>query len=222
MIIAIEGIDGSGKHTQAVLLNETLPNSYLVDFPRYKSRSSELVKMYLGGEISDDPFKVNPYLASLFYACDRGISYNIDDWGKKYQNGDIIIMDRYTYSNYIHQMHKLPKTEWRKFIKYIQELEYEKLGLPKPDITIFLSVPFFVSIEQMNKRYENDELKKDIHEKNAVYLRKCIEASEFCIEELGWISIDVTNVDESGEFYVKSKNDIHQLIMNTLKERKII
>ena len=191
-LIAIEGIDGSGKATQTGMLYNRLMNmgiqSRKVSFPVYDSPSSALVKMYLGGELSQNPYSVNAYGASSFYAVDRYASF-LKDWKASYDKGSTILCDRYVCSNIIHQMTKLDKSQWDGFIEWLFDYEHSKLGLPIPSATIFLNMELSTSQGLVNSRYDNDPTKKDIHEKNVKYLEVCREASMYAMKKLGWIEI---------------------------------
>lgn len=188
-LIVIEGLDGSGKATQAERLykkyKEAGKNVMKVSFPDYESDSSALVKMYLAGEFGTDPDSVNPYAASSFYAVDRFASY-AKNWKQFYLDGGIIIADRYTTSNAIHQCAKLPEDKWEAFINWLFEYEYRLIGIPEPYRTIYLRVDPDVSQGLMTKRYEGNEAKKDIHESNLDYLRRSRLAADFCAKMLGW------------------------------------
>ena len=142
-LIVIEGLDGSGKATQAELLQKSLQKKEKfkirkVSFPNYDSPSSSLIKMYLGGQFGTEPDSVNAYAASAFYAVDRYAGFK-KDWGEDYKNG-LIVADRYTTSNAVHQCAKLPREEWNAYLTWLFALEYEKMGIPKPDIVIYLKV----------------------------------------------------------------------------------
>lgn len=197
-LIVIEGLDGSGKATQANLLCKKLKGQgervKKISFPDYGSDSSVLVKMYLNGEFGTDPNDVNAYAASSFYAVDRYASYK-KVWGRFYEDGGIIIADRYTTSNAIHQCSKLEESAWDKFLKWLFEYEYELLGIPKPDTVIYLSVEPDVSQKLMTGRYEGDESKKDIHEKNMDYLKRSRKAAEYCSRKLGWREVECCKYD---------------------------
>lgn len=187
-LIVIEGLDGSGKATQTKLVLEKLleerKDVIMVSFPNYESQSSALVKMYLNGEIGelDD---VNAFAAASFYSLDRYISYQTN-WKSDYLNGSIILADRYTTSNISHQMAKLPKNQWNNFINWINEYEYMLLGIPSPDLVIYLDMPPSATKKLLEKRYENDESKKDLHEKNVEYTLACHQSALFAGEKLGW------------------------------------
>lgn len=191
-LIVIEGLDGSGKATQSNLLYEKLLAEgkpvRKVSFPAYDSESSALVKMYLAGDFGKDPGDVNAYAASSFFAVDRFASYK-SDWGNFYREGGIVIADRYTTSNAIHQCSKLPREEWDGYIDWLFDFEFRLLGIPAPDKVIYLKVDPAVSQKLMTKRYQGDESKKDIHESNLEYLEKSRQAARYCAEKLGWKTI---------------------------------
>lgn len=198
-LIVIEGLDGSGKATQAQRLFDELKNKgenvMKVSFPDYDSDSSALVKMYLGGKFGTDPDDVNPYAASSFYAVDRFASY-ASNWKQFYLNGGIVVADRYTTSNAIHQCAKLPESEWERFISWLFEYEYKLMGIPEPFRTVYLRVDPGVSQKLMTKRYNGNEAKKDIHESNVEYLRRSREAADYCARMLDWKVVECVNGDE--------------------------
>ena len=187
-LIVIEGLDGSGKATQTKLLADSFEKRGIafkkVSFPDYESQSSALVKMYLNGEIGSLD-EVNIYAASNFYSLDRYISY-MRVWKNDYLSGKNIIADRYTTSNICHQMSKLPENEWDGYIEWLEHYEYVMLGLPKPDVVIYLDMAPEASQKLMLSRYSGDENKKDLHERNVDYLLHCRKAALFAAEKLGW------------------------------------
>jgi dTMP kinase len=191
-LIVIEGLDGSGKTTQTELLCGKLSKLNMsvkrIKLPNYDDPSSTLVKMYLDGRFGSDPNDVNVYAASSFFAVDRYVSYN-SYWKNDYLNGTLILSDRYTTSNAYHQAIKLPPENWAEYLVWLEDYEYNKLGIPKPDIVIYLDMPVAVSQKLMTERYLGDEIKKDIHEKNLGYLNKCSEAAQFACKMLGWKTI---------------------------------
>ena len=191
-LIVVEGLDGSGKATQTNKLFEYIKNKNIncrrLSFPNYESPSSALVKMYLGGEFSDTPGGVNAYAASSFYAVDRCAGF-LKDWKCDYDNGKIFVCDRYATSNAVYQLSKLPECEWDTFLDWIQDFEYDKLGVPKPDTVIYLDMSVDVSQKLLSKRYNGDESKKDIHESNVEFLRQCRKAAVYAAEKLGWVVV---------------------------------
>lgn len=217
-LIVIEGLDGSGKATQAQLLCKSLKERGMkvkkVSFPNYDSDSSALVKMYLNGQFGTDPNDVNAYAASSFYAVDRYASYK-KDWGTFYSAGGVIVADRYTTSNAIHQCSKLPKNQWDEYLDWLFYFEYVQLGIPKPDVVIYLNVDTKISQKLMTKRYKGNENRKDIHEGNLKYLEHSREASEYCSRKLGWKEIICCT--ENG---MRSIEDIHGEIIELLDSRQ--
>ena len=188
-LIVIEGLDGSGKSTQLELLPEGLKSigidSQTVSFPNYESDSSALVKMYLAGEFGKKPDDVNAYAASTFYAVDRYASYKTG-WGEYYESGGTVVAGRYTTSNAVHQASKLPRDKWEDFLSWLYDFEYKKIGIPKPDLVIFLDMPIDVSQKLMSKRYSENGGKKDIHESDVEYLNHCRDSALFTAEFSGW------------------------------------
>ncbi len=195
-IIVIDGLDGSGKGTQTKLLYDKLQADGVkvkkVSFPDYDSNSSALVKMYLQGEISSSLSEVNGYAASTFYAADRYISYK-KNWEKDYNNGAIILADRYTTSNAIYQLTKIEENEKDDYLKWLYDYEYNKLQIPKPDYVIYLDVPIEVSQKLISDRYNGNESKKDIHEKDVSFLDRCRKQAKIVADKWDWDIIDCTN-----------------------------
>ncbi len=215
-LIVIEGLDGSGKTTQYELLAERLQeNGYdfrKVSFPNYESDSSALVKMYLGGEFGSKPSDVNCYAASLFYAVDRFASFKAD-WGEYYCQGGNILAARYATSNAVHQLPKLDESEWDEFLEWLAATEYEKMGIPAPDLCIMLDVPAEVSAKMMTQRYEGNEDKKDIHERDRQYQDRCRKAAKWAADKWGWKIIDCT---KDGEML--SKEEISDKIFAAVRD----
>lgn len=203
--IVIEGLDGSGKATQTEILKTKLEEKgervKKLTFPDYDNPSSALVKMYLGGEFGDNPDDVNAYAAAAFYTVDRIASY-LKFWKEDYENGSVILADRYATSNIIYQMSKLPESEWDNYIGFQEDFEYNKIKVPKPDLVIYLDVEPDVSQKLMSKRYSGDESKKDLHEKNVIFLLECRKSALYAAEKLGWKKISCT---ENGEMKAISK-----------------
>lgn len=195
-LIVIEGLDGSGKSTQVNLLSERFKNEGVnfrqIKLPDYEDESSTLVRMYLAGEFGKKPEDVNIYAASSFYAVDRYASYK-RHWSEDYLSGTVILADRYTTSNAVHQTVKLPEEQWDEYISWLADYEYVKMGIPKPDCVIYLDMPVEISQRLMTKRYEGDEVKKDIHEADVGYLLRCRKAALFAAKKLGWSVIECSD-----------------------------
>lgn len=216
-LIVLEGIDGSGKETQASLLEKKLKEKgrkvMHISFPDYESPSSALVKMYLKGDFGKNPEDVNPYAASLFYAVDRFASYRMK-WKDFYQKGGIIIADRYTTSNMVHQMTKYEDKKARKdFLSWLEKTEYEELELPVPDLVILLDIPLRVS-ENLVKERARQGGSMDIHEQHLDYLRKCHDAYQELVSLYGWKRIPCTEegklrtIEDIGEDVEKAAAEV--------------
>ena len=195
-LVVIEGLDGSGKSTQFEKIKEILSSKVEkvkgISFPDYNEDSSALVKMYLNGEFSKNANDVNAFAASSFYAVDRYASYK-KYWEQDYKNGAFILAARYVTSNCIYQMVKLNEDKWDKYISWLEDYEYEKLELPKPDLVIFLDMPIEISQRLMSGRYDGDESKKDIHEANVRFLYDCRKAALYTAKKQGWKIIDCSD-----------------------------
>jgi len=214
-LIVIEGLDGSGKGTQSAKLAEyagTRGRALKITFPDYESPSSSLVKMYLSGEFGQEAGAVNAFAASSFYAVDRFASYQTK-WKTQYLAGDTIIADRYVTANLVYQLSKLPKDEWDAFIGWIEDFEYGKLGLPRPDRVLYLDVPPEVSQLLLQKRYEGDLSKKDIHEKDLAFLLHCRECALYAAKKLNWTVLSCANNNE-----LRTIEDIHEEILHILED----
>lgn len=201
-LIAIEGLDGSGKDTQSKLLFAGLTEEgrsvRLLSFPDYESPSSTLVKMYLDGELGKNPGDVNAYAATMMFAADRFVSYK-KDWGEFYKGEDnIVLANRYTTSNAIHQLSKLEREEWDEFLPWLYDFEFGKLGLPAPDLVIYLEVKPEVTLEYVRKRSMETGRKMDIHEKDREYMMRCYKAAVYAADKLGWVRIGCCNEDGTG------------------------
>ena len=209
-LIVIEGTDGSGKSTQFKLLTERLVNEGVtfkrIVFPRYAEESSALIRMYLQGQFGTNPSDVSSYAASAFYAVDRYASYK-QDWGKWYEEGGLVLSDRYTTSNAVHQASKEAPENRGEFLRWLYEFEYDRLGLPKPDLIIYLDVPTDFTEKLMRRREQDTNTKADIHEKDLAYLATCRESGRAAAKFYGWSVIECVR-DGS----MRSIEDIHNEI----------
>ena len=192
-LIVFEGTDGSGKATQTALLCGELDRRGIpyrrLEFPRYSEDSSALIRLYLGGAFGSDPGDVNAYAASVLYAVDRFASYK-EDWGGFYEEGGIVVANRYTTSNAVHQASKLPEGERQAFLDWLFDLEYGRMGLPAPDLVLYLDLPTEVSEKMLRHREQATATAADIHEQDGAYLRRCREGAREIARDLGWSVID--------------------------------
>lgn len=198
-LIVIEGLDGSGKSTQIDRLVKKIKEKsdkelLQIKLPDYENESSALVRMYLKGDFGKKPEDVNAFAASAFYAVDRFANFK-SKWKSAYDNGAIILADRYTTSNAYHQATKLPESDWNEYFEWLEDFEYNKLGIPKPDAVIYLDMPIEISQKMMSERYSGDESKKDIHEANTKYLSECRVAAKAAAKTMNW---SVVKCDECG------------------------
>jgi len=209
-LIVIEGTDGSGKSTQFRLLTERVAAEghefQKLVFPQYKEESSALIRMYLGGEFGSKPSDVSAYAASAFYAVDRYASYK-KVWGTWYEKGGLILSDRYTTSNAVHQASKEPEEKQGEFLKWLYEFEYEKLGLPCPDLVIYLDVPTGFTEKMMRGREAATNTTADIHEQDLDYLATCRRTGRAAAKFYNWT---VINCVKDGA--MRSIEDIHDEI----------
>ena len=214
-LIVFEGIDGSGKsaHYRRVcerLENEGIEYNHIV-FPRYDNESSALLRMYLGGAFGSHPDDVNAYAASTFYAVDRYASYK-QDWGGYYEAGGLLIADRYTTSNAVHQASKLPDGEREKFLDWLFGFEYGLLGLPEPSLVFYLDVPTEVTERLMRERERATHTAADIHEADDAYLRECRENARGVAARCGWQRVDCTR-----DGRMRGIEDIHEEVYARVK-----
>ncbi len=214
-LVVLDGLDGSGKSTQLELLDEYLFCKGIpykrISFPDYAEPSSALVKQYLAGDFGSRPEDVNVYAVSSFYAVDRYASYK-RFWEEDYRRDSLILAARYTTSNAIYQMAKMPRSDWDGYLWWLEDYEYGKLGLPRPDAVLFLDMPIEISQHLLTTRYEGDEQKKDIHERNLAFLYQCREAALYAAEKWGW-----TVVPCGGEGHPYPLRDITDKLIQQLE-----
>lgn len=214
-LIVFEGTDGSGKTTQAKLLCEHLQKEGIsyreIDFPRYGKPSAAMVQEYLDGNLGRKPGDVNAYAASVFYAMDRYASYK-QDWGDFYETGGLVIANRYTTSNAVHQASKLPHEERQVYLDWLFDLEYRLLGLPKPDLVLYLDMPTEITEQMMRGREAATGTRADIHEQDEEYLRQCRVNAKEVVDLCGW-----TVIDCSKDGHPLSPEEIHEKVLETVK-----
>ena len=218
LIIIESGSDASGKATQTKkLFNRLEQDGYKVkkvEYPNYKSESSALVKMYLNGDFGKNAEDVDPYGACTFFAADRYASFKTE-WEEFYNNGGIIIADRYTTSNMVHQASKMDENERDKFINWLFDYEFNLYKIPEPDCVVFLNVPIEYSKKLMENRKNKftGEDKKDIHESDISYLSKSYENSLYIANKYNWNKINCIENEN-----LRSIESIHEEIYNIVKE----
>ncbi len=218
-IFVIDGTDGSGKQTQFEKLKESLSKEgidyKIVSFPNYESPSSSLVKMYLSGEFGTDAKKISPYIASTFYAADRYATFQIG-YKEYYENGGILLADRYTTANMVHQAGKIKdKEERKKFLNWLWDFEFNLYSLPIPTEVFFLNMPVEKSLELIKNR-ENKfthDTKKDIHESDTQHLLDSYEAACQVAKDYNWYEVQCVKNDE-----IRTIEDIHQEIYEEVKK----
>lgn len=218
-LIVLEGIDGSGKSSQYKAICERLekdriPFSHIV-FPRYSMESSALIRLYLNGYFGSDPENVNAYTASTFYAVDRFTSYR-DDWGKAYENGGLILADRYTTSNAVHQGSKLPDAELPAFFAWLSDLEHDKMKLPKPDMVFYLDTDLETSVSRMRKRENETGTHADIHEADVGYLSRCLHTASLACDFYGWNRVAYRNPDGTERSLQEKSEEIYATVRSYL------
>ena len=218
-LIVIEGTDGSGKSTQFKLLTSRLEQEnrkfQKLVFPQYAEPSSALIRMYLGGEFGTSPSDVNAYTASSFFAVDRYASYK-KVWGKWYEEGGLVVSDRYTTSNAVHQASKEEGESQKQFLQWLYEFEYDKLGLPRPDLVIYLDVPTDFTEAMMRRREADTNTHADIHEQDMDYLATCRRTGKAAAEYYGWTVIDCVK-DGSMRSIEDIHEEIYRHVQNTLE-----
>ena len=214
-LIVFEGTDGSGKSTQFELLAKRLEAEQIgfqrLRFPQYEEPSSALIRMYLGGAFGDDPEAVNAYAASTFYAVDRYASYQ-RVWKDYYQGGGLVVSDRYTTSNAVHQGSKVPEAERAEFFRWLYDLEYDRMDLPRPDLVVLLDMPVELSGQLMRKREQSTGTHADIHERDEDYLKKCRDVALHAAKYYGWRTVSCA---KNGA--IRGVEDIHEEVYAIVK-----
>lgn len=210
-LIVLEGLDGAGKSTQLELLAEQLAGERPVrklKFPDYQDPSSALVQMYLNGEFGANPEDTSAYAASILYAADRFASFR-RHWKQAYEDGGLFLSDRYTQANVIYQMPKLPRSEWKQYIDWLYDLEYNKMAIPRPDLVVLLDLDSTLAERQVMARYHGDASLRDIHERDYHFLHVCREAALTAAEYLGWKVVSC-----NGEKGLLSREEINRALLD--------
>lgn len=212
-LIVIDGTDGSGKATQTKLLTKALEKKGFsvrhLEFPRYENKVTEPIKRYLNGDYGIEADKISPYAASSLYAIDR-----FDCFATEPIEEEIILADRYTTSNIIHQASKIENPEERKaFIDWLEDYEYNKLSIPEPDLVLFLDMPIDYTEKLIDRRSKNEHIAKDIHEQDVEYLKRSYNVARELAEEKGW---EIVNCIEDEK--IKTPEVIHEQIQDLVSD----
>ena len=215
-LIVFEGTDGSGKATQARLLCRHLEEEGTpfreINFPRYGKPSAAMVQEYLDGNLGKRPGDVSAYAASMFFSMDRYASYK-QDWGGFYESGGLVVANRYTTSNAVHQASKLLKSERKAYLDWLFDLEYNKLGLPKPDLVIYLDMPTEITEKMMRRRETATGTHADIHEQDETYLKNCRANAKEIVKDCGWTVIRCARDGDP-----RTVEDIHNQVYRTVRK----
>lgn len=215
-LIVFEGTDGSGKATQAGLLCQHLEREGVpfreIDFPRYGKPSAAMVQEYLNGNLGKRPGDVSAYAASLFFSMDRYASYK-QDWGGFYESGGLVVANRYTTSNAVHQASKLPEEARKEYLDWLFDLEYNKLGLPRPDLVLYLDMPTEITERMMRQREQATGTHADIHEQDETYLKNCRANAKEVVKDCGW-----TVINCASDVVPRTVEDIHAQVYRIVKK----
>ncbi len=222
-LIVIEGTDGSGKSTQFARLcarveREGYPFRRLV-FPQYQEPSSALIRMYLAGEFGQKPGDVNAYAASAFYAVDRYASWK-KVWQAHYEKGGLVLADRYTTSNAVHQASKLDSAARKAYFRWLSDFEYDRLGLPAPDLVLYLDLPTEKAVEMLRQREADTHTKGDIHETDTAYLAACRSAAMEAAAVYGWTVISCLDAHGALRTIDEIHHEIWQAVSPLLMEKE--
>lgn len=219
-LFVIDGTDGSGKQTQFNKLKERLDQENIdyktVSFPNYDSPSASLVKMYLSGEFGKNAKDVSPYIASTFYAADRYATFK-KEYEEYYNNGGIILADRYTTANMVHQAGKIDnKEELEKFLDWLWDFEFNLYGLPVPTEVFFLNMPVEKSLELIKDRDNKftNTAQKDIHESDVNHLKDAHKAACYVAKKYNWYEINCVDSNNN----IRTIEDIHEEIYRELSK----
>lgn len=222
-LVVLEGLDGSGKSTQFHLLCQWLKEQGRsfrdVSFPRYEAPECVLVKEYLQGDYGMNPDDVSPYTASVFYAVDRYASFKKDDWGEFYRSGGLVLSARYTTSNAAHQAAKLPIGERGVFLSWLSDFEFRLMGIPAPDMVLYLDIPLELSLQRVTARAKETHTHKDIHEMDSSFLERSLKAGEYAARYYGWQVVRCQTQDGRERTVEEIQEELRDRLFQFLKER---
>ena len=215
LYLVIEGIDGAGKETQTRLLKEYLKSLgkkvVTQSFPNYGSDGCKPVQMYLDGKLSKTANEVNAYQSSVLFAVDRFCT--MTQLNKTIDNDSVVVFDRYVSSNMLHQGGKIHNdAELEKFLKWLEEFEFEVMKIPRPDKIFFLSVPPEISMKLIAERKNLKSMtEKDIQESDENHLKNAFQTGTKISKMFGWEVIDCVDHEKN---YIRSKEDISKVIQS--------
>ncbi len=216
-LFVIDGTDGSGKQTQFKKLQERLSKEGIkyktVSFPNYDSPSSSLVKMYLSGEFGQNAKEISPYIASTFYAADRYATFQ-KGLKEYYNNGGIILADRYTTGNMVHQAGKIKDIKEReKFLNWLWDFEFNLYKLPIPTKAFFLNMPpeYALKLIQHRENKFTHEQTKDIHEKDKNHIIDSYNAACSLVDKYNWYEVKCVKNNK-----LRTVDDIHEEIFREI------
>lgn len=222
LLIVLEGLDGSGKSTQFELLCHWLEEQgqpfQRVSFPRYGTKACSMVEAYLNGEFGTKPEDVNPYAGSTFYAVDRYASFKTEPWGEFYRQGGLILSARYTTSNACHQTSKLPAEERGPFLDWLADFEFRKLGIPSPDLVLYLDISVELSMKRVFARSETTHMSRDIHEKSREHLIGSLSAGEHAAAYYGW-QVVPNEIDDWERTVEEIQEELRQRVAQFLRSK---
>ena len=215
--IAFEGIDGSGKSTQAkLLLEKLLREGYTakaIDFPQYGKKSAGPVEEYLAGKYGSAN-EIGPYAASTFFAVDRyDLSFQLREW---LAQGYVVVTDRYVGSNMGHQGAKISSPAKRtQFFKWLYELEYGIFGIPKPTTSFFLDIPAKIAQELCENPERRKKKKKDIHEQDPKHFQNAERAYRHALELFPREFVRIENMRQGA---LLSPQIVHETVWTRVKK----
>ena len=218
-LIVIEGAcDGIGKSTQYTLLKEKLHrlgrDVVTHHFPSYGTPRAALVEAYLKGELGS-PDTLSPYLVDTLYATDRALTWREVIVPKLRDASPLVLLDRYTTSSIIYQSALITDEDEKcRFIDYVTDYEYEKLGIPKPDLVIFLDAPYSTAKALRAARLSNEGIADDIHESSDGFMKSVYDSAQFSCDRLCWTRINCA--DSHGA--MRSREEIHADIVAAVEK----